>query len=220
MSRPLGRCGPGAFQREDHLAHFDLVPFFDANVFHDSGHGRWNFDDRLVGFQFHHRLPFEDLRARGDHHSHQGALVDVFPKFGQLEFGRTGCRGSCRKGGSGRRRCGQSFDSRLHLRCSLHRGARELFSFRSLDLGSSGLGAGTVLDREDHLATLTFSPSLTRISLTVPLTEDGTSTIALSVSNSMTGSPSVMLAPGAIISRTRSPWSMFSPSSGSLNSVT
>src|SRR6202022_5158741 len=44
--------------------------------------------------------------------------------------------------------------------------------------------------------TLTFSPSLTRISFTVPLTEDGTSTTALSVSNSMTGWPSLTIPPG------------------------
>src|SRR5882724_6290821 len=68
--------------------------------------------------------------------------------------------------------------------------------------------------------TLIFCPSLTRISFTVPVTEDGTSTTALSVSNSITGWPSVTLAPGEIIRRTRSPWSIFSPSSGSLNSVT
>src|SRR5712692_7863534 len=68
--------------------------------------------------------------------------------------------------------------------------------------------------------TLIFSPSLTRTSLIVPLTDDGTSITALSVSSSITAWPSVTLAPGEIISRTRSPWSMFSPSSGSLNSVT
>ena len=53
--------------------------------------------------------------------------------------------------------------------------------------------------------TLIFSPSLTLISLTVPVTEDGTSTTALSVSSSMTGWPSETLEPGEIISRTRSP---------------
>ena len=66
--------------------------------------------------------------------------------------------------------------------------------------------------------TLTFSPSLTRTSFTTPLTEEGTSTTALSVSSSITGWPSDTFAPGEIIRRTRSPWSMFSPSSGSLNS--
>jgi len=67
--------------------------------------------------------------------------------------------------------------------------------------------------------TLSLSPSLTRISPTVPVTDEGTSTTALSVSSSMTGWPSVTLAPGLISRRTRSPLSMFSPSSGSLNSV-
>src|SRR6266849_1082429 len=68
--------------------------------------------------------------------------------------------------------------------------------------------------------TLIFWPSLTRISFTVPVTEDGTSTTALSVSSSITGWPSITLAPGEIIRRTSSPWSLFSPSSGNLNSVT
>src|SRR5580658_8917726 len=67
--------------------------------------------------------------------------------------------------------------------------------------------------------TRSLSPSFTRISPTVPVTDDGTSTTALSVSSSITGSPSAMLPPGLIIKRTRSPLSIFSPSSGSLNSV-
>src|ERR1700683_3588718 len=67
--------------------------------------------------------------------------------------------------------------------------------------------------------TLIFSPSFTLTSLITPLTDDGTSTTALSVSNSITGWPSETLAPGVIIRRTRSPWEMFSPSSGSLNSL-
>ncbi len=66
--------------------------------------------------------------------------------------------------------------------------------------------------------TLTLSPSFTLMSLTVPLTDEGTSTTALSVSNSITGWPSAIFAPGATIRRTRSPASMFSPSSGSLKS--
>jgi hypothetical protein len=44
--------------------------------------------------------------------------------------------------------------------------------------------------------TLIFSPSLTLTSLTIPLTDDGTSTTAFSVSSSMTGWPSETLAPG------------------------
>src|SRR6266702_2229237 len=38
--------------------------------------------------------------------------------------------------------------------------------------------------------TLIFSPSFTRTSFTTPLTDEGTSTTALSVSSSITGSPS------------------------------
>jgi hypothetical protein len=67
--------------------------------------------------------------------------------------------------------------------------------------------------------TLIFSPSLTFTSFTTPETEDGTSTTALSVSNSITGWPSDTRVPGEIIKRTRSPCEMFSPSSGSLNSL-
>jgi len=58
-----------------------------------------------------------------------------------------------------------------------------------------------------------------RAGAATPLTDDGTSTTALSVSSSITGWPSLISAPGEIIRRTSSPWSMFSPSSGSLNSV-
>src|SRR5215469_3104046 len=68
--------------------------------------------------------------------------------------------------------------------------------------------------------TLILSPSFTRISCTVPLTEDGTSTTALSVSNSITDWPAFTVVPGDTINRTRSPCSMFSPNSGSLNSIT
>src|SRR5208282_6431077 len=67
--------------------------------------------------------------------------------------------------------------------------------------------------------TFIFSPSFTFTSLTTPVTDDGTSTTALSVSSSMTGWPSETFVPGATIKRTRSPCEMFSPSSGSLNSL-
>ena len=67
--------------------------------------------------------------------------------------------------------------------------------------------------------TRNLSPSFTRTSPIVPVTDEGTSTTALSVSSSITGSPSAMLPPGLIIKRTRSPLSIFSPNSGSLNSV-
>src|SRR6266576_526101 len=67
--------------------------------------------------------------------------------------------------------------------------------------------------------TFTLSPCFTRTSFTSPLTDEGTSTTAFSVSNSMTAWPSDILAPGEIISRTRSPCSIFSPSSGRRNSL-
>jgi hypothetical protein len=51
----------------------------------------------------------------------------------------------------------------------------------------------SVFDREDDLPHRSLSPSFTRISPIVPLTDEGTSTTALSVSSSITGSPSAML---------------------------
>src|SRR5690242_15861817 len=57
--------------------------------------------------------------------------------------------------------------------------------------------------------TLILSPSLTLMSLMTPVTDDGTSTTALSVSSSMTDWPAFTVAPGATIRRTRSPCAMF-----------
>ena len=74
------------FHGEDHLADFYLLAFFDANFFDRAGHRRWNFDDRLVGFQFHDRLAFGDARAERDHQPDQVALVNVFAEFRKLEF--------------------------------------------------------------------------------------------------------------------------------------
>src|SRR5262249_34099584 len=108
--------------------------------------------------------------------------------------------------------------------------ARPMDSFSTTDAGALVAGAWTFWAGAFAPApfstvkmtcpTLSLSPSLTRISFTTPLTDEGTSMTALSVSSSMTGWPSFTSAPGAIIRRTKSPCSMFSPSSGSLNSVT
>jgi hypothetical protein len=76
----------GAVDGENHLPDFDFVPFFDANFLHRTAHRRRHFDDRLVGFQFHHGLAGTDAGARGDHQAHQVALLDVFSKFGKFEF--------------------------------------------------------------------------------------------------------------------------------------
>ena len=75
------------FQREDDLADFDLVAFFDLDLFHDSADRGRNFDDGFVGLEFHHRLTFGDLRSGSDHQAHQIALIDVLAEFGKLEFG-------------------------------------------------------------------------------------------------------------------------------------
>ena len=86
---------------------------------------------------------------------------------------------------------------------------------------STGLAfaARAIFEGEDHLPDFDllafFDPNLLHW---CRVTDDGTSTTALSVSSSITGWPSVMLAPGEIIRRTRSPCEMFSPSSGNLNS--
>ena len=81
------------------------------------------------------------------------------------------------------------------------------------------LGGRAAFQREDDFANLDLLTFFTLISRTIPLTVEGTSTTALSVSSSMTGWPSETVVPGEIIKRTRSPESMFSPNSGSLNSL-
>ena len=68
--------------------------------------------------------------------------------------------------------------------------------------------------------TLTLSPALTLISLTVPATDDGTSIVALSVSSSRTGWSLASVSPALTSTRRTSPAAMFSPSSGSVKSVT
>ena len=86
VSTALGFRARAIFHREDHLADFDLLAFFDPNFLDCAGHRRWNFDDGLVGFQFHHRLAFGDAGARRNHQPHQITLIDVFAEFRKLEF--------------------------------------------------------------------------------------------------------------------------------------
>src|SRR5439155_19932159 len=68
--------------------------------------------------------------------------------------------------------------------------------------------------------TLTLSPALTLTAVTRPATEDGTSMVALSVSSSRTVWSLVRVSPGLTRTRSTSPAVTFSPSSGSLKSVT
>ena len=49
--------------------------------FTDAAHRRRHFDDRLVGFQFHHRLAFGDGRAGRNHQPDEVSLIDVFAEF-------------------------------------------------------------------------------------------------------------------------------------------
>src|SRR5262245_13579118 len=58
------------------------------------------------------------------------------------------------------------------------------------------------------------------MSLTTPATDEGTSTVALSVSNSTTGCSFSIVSPTFTSTRRTSPVVTFSPSSGTLNSVT
>src|SRR5580704_12003154 len=66
---------------EDHLPNFDLLAFFNANLFHHAAYGGWHFDDGLVGFQFHHSLALRDGRAGRNHQADEVPLVDVFAEF-------------------------------------------------------------------------------------------------------------------------------------------
>ena len=73
--------------------------------------------------------------------------------------------------------------------CSTGRVLRARFDF--------GLRSAEALQRENELADFDLvSPSFTFTSLTTPLTDEGTSMTALSVSSSMTGWPSETLLRG------------------------
>jgi hypothetical protein len=67
---------------------------------------------------------------------------------------------------------------------------------------------------------LIFSPGFTLIEVTTPATEEGTSMVALSVSSSRTGCSRLIVSPTLTSTRATSALSTFSPSSGTLKSVT
>ena len=82
---------------------------------------------------------------------------------------------------------------------------------------SSATGAAAVSTARMGCPTAMVSPCWTRISVTVPSTEEGTSMTALSVSSSMTVWSSARRSPTSTRMRITSPLSMFSPKSGSAN---
>ena len=56
-----GGCGvrrSAALESEDDLPDFDLLAFLDFDLFDYAADGRGNFNDGLVGLQFHHGLAF------------------------------------------------------------------------------------------------------------------------------------------------------------------
>ena len=148
--------GGATLQGENHLANFDLLAFFDPDLFHRAGHRRWNFDHGFFGLQFHHRLSFGNFRAGRNHEPHQVTLVDVFTQFRQSEFGsssgrlRLRCRKTCRR---------TRFRRLRRRRCwGLWNGGRRFLGCRFWS-GSCGPGgfsfcAGTVFDRENYLTNL------------------------------------------------------------------
>src|SRR5580692_10184036 len=81
------------FEREDNVANFNLVALLYVDFFDDSADRGGYFDDRFIGFKFHHRLAFGDLDARRNHEPDEIALGDVFAEFGKLELGWAGGRG-------------------------------------------------------------------------------------------------------------------------------
>ncbi len=84
-----------------------------------------------------------------------------------------------------------------------------------------GFRCGLRVDRKHRIAHLQLlAPPAPSLRLTVPLNVEGTSTTALSVSSSSTVWPEVTSSPGCTATRTTSPDSIFSPSSGNLNSAT
>jgi hypothetical protein len=92
--------------------------------------------------------------------------------------------------------------------------------FDGLVLASGFRGSrGAALQRKDDVTNFDFLPFL-NLDLAHLAADCGRNlSTALSVSISMTGCPSETAEPAEIISRTKSPESIFSPSSGSLNSL-
>ena len=82
---------------------------------------------------------------------------------------------------------------------------------------ATGAAAAAVSTARMGCPTAMVSPCWTRISVTVPSTEEGTSMTALSVSSSMTVWSSARRSPTSTRMRITSPLSMFSPKSGSAN---
>jgi hypothetical protein len=74
-----------AFKREDDLADSHLLAFFDFDFAHNPADARWNFDDGLIGLQFHNRLAFRNPGAGGNHEPNQVAGINVLPQFRQPE---------------------------------------------------------------------------------------------------------------------------------------
>ena len=73
-------------ERNDDLADFQLLAFFDVNLAHDSAGRRWNFDSGLIGFEFEQRLVFVDLLADFDEDLEQIARADILPQFREFHF--------------------------------------------------------------------------------------------------------------------------------------
>ena len=94
----------------------------------------------------------------------------------------------------------------------------------SLDVAGVGVAAGAAPFAPSSKvkigwSTATVSPALTRISLMVPLTVEGTSKTALSVSSSKTDWSCSMVSPGATRSLATTPESALSPRVGNLYSA-
>ena len=142
----FGLCWCSAFEREDDLSNFDLLAFFDFDVFHDAADGRRDFDYGFVGLEFHDRLAFGNFGAGRDHQTNEIALGNVFSEFGEPEFAGAGKLGCNRGGGSSSGRSGRwgGHCGRLFLRnrrgpgwwcCSrcLRGGLRRGFCVSSID---------------------------------------------------------------------------------------
>src|SRR5262249_18768607 len=87
----LGPLGAAAVvDRKNDLPNFDFFALLDQDIFDSAGYRRWNFDDCFVGFKLHDRLALGDTGAGRYHEAHQVSLVDVFAKFGELEFSQRG----------------------------------------------------------------------------------------------------------------------------------
>ena len=76
---------------KDHIANRDGISLSRQDFGNRAGSGCWNFDGRLVGHDFDHRLMFFNTLPFGHEPLNDFTLGDAFSNVGQLEFDHDWC---------------------------------------------------------------------------------------------------------------------------------